>query len=96
LYAVDYNRVLEYLNPTAAGSGTPGTPGGPGDTTADVVYGQQGDFTSSACNGNDISNIVSSTTLCQPLGVTVDPSGDVYISDTGNHRVLAFTYQSSQ
>jgi DNA-binding beta-propeller fold protein YncE len=61
-----------------------------------VVYGQQGDFTASACNGNDISNIVSATTLCQPIGVAVDPSGDVYISDTGNHRVLAFTFQSSQ
>ena len=96
LYAVDYNRVLEYLNPTAAGGGTPGTPGSPGDTTADVVYGQQGDFTASACNGNDISNIVDATTLCQPVGVTVDPSGDVYIADTENHRVLAFTYKSSQ
>jgi sugar lactone lactonase YvrE len=96
LYAVDYNRVLEYLNPTAAGSGTPGTPGSPGDTTADVVYGQQGDFTAGACNGNDISTIVDATTLCQPIGVTVDPSGDVYIIDTENHRVLAFTYKSSQ
>ena len=95
LYAVDYNRVLEYLNPTAATGGTPGTPGSPGDTTADVVYGQQGDFTSSACNGNDTSTIVSATTLCQPVGVAVDPSGDVYIADTENHRVLAFTYQSS-
>ena len=95
LYAVDDNRVLEYLNPTAAGGGTPGTPGSPGDTTADVVYGQQGDFTSSACNGNDTSSIVSATTLCQPIGVAVDPSGDVYITDTSNHRVLAFTFQSS-
>jgi sugar lactone lactonase YvrE len=95
LYAVDYNRVLEYLNPTAAGGGTPGTPGSPGDTTADVVYGQQGDFTSGACNGNDFSTIVSATTLCQPFGVAVDPSGEVYITDTENHRVLAFTFQSS-
>jgi DNA-binding beta-propeller fold protein YncE len=38
---------------------------------------------------------VSATTLCQPFGVAVDPSGDVYITDTENHRVLAFTYQSS-
>jgi hypothetical protein len=95
LYAVDDNRVLEYLNPVAAGGGTPGTPGSPGDTTADVVYGQQGDFTSSACNGNDTSSIVSATTLCQPFGVSVDPSGDVYIADTYNHRVLGFTFQSS-
>ncbi len=94
LYAVDYNRVLEYLNPTAAGGGSPGTPGSPGDTTADVVYGQQGDFTSSACDGIDEST-VNATTLCQPIGVTVDPNGDVFIADTENHRVLAFTFQSS-
>ena len=93
LYAVDYNRVLEYLSPTAAGGGTPGTPGSPGDTTADVVYGQQGSFTFGACDGNDQST-VDATTLCQPIGVTVDPSGDVFIADTENHRVLGFTYQS--
>ncbi|MGC2492539.1 NHL repeat-containing protein [Candidatus Binatus sp.] len=95
LYAVDYNRVLEYLNPTAAGGGTPGTPGSPGDTTADVVYGQQGSFTSSVCGGGVYTTIADATTLCQPIGVTVDPGGDVYIADTANYRVLAFTYQSS-
>ena len=95
LYAVDYNRVLEYLNPTAAGGGTPGTPGSPGDTTADVVYGQQGSFASSVCGGGVYTTIADATTLCQPIGVTVDPSGDVYITDTENYRVLAFTYQNS-
>lgn len=94
LYAVDYNRVLEYLNPTAAGGGTPGTPGSPGDTIADVVYGQQGSFTSGACDGNEEST-VNATTLCQPIGVAVDAFGNVYITDTENHRVLAFTYQNS-
>ena len=96
LYAVDYNRVLEYLNPTAAGGGTPGTPGSPGDTTADVVYGQQGSFTSSVCGGGVYTTIADATTLCQPVGVTVDLGGNVYISDTANYRVLAFTYQSHQ
>ncbi len=94
LYAVDLNRVLEYLNPTATTGGTLGTPGSPGDTTADVVYGQQGSFTSGACNGNDDST-VKAMTLCQPVGVTVDPSGDVYITDTENYRVLGFTFQNS-
>jgi sugar lactone lactonase YvrE len=93
LYTVDSNRVLEYLNPTAAGGGTPGTPGSPGDTTADVVYGQQGSFTADSCNGNDISTIVNGSTLCQPTGVTVDPGGDVFIADTANNRLLAFSHQ---
>ena len=96
LYAVDSNRVLEYLNPTAAGGGTPGTPGSPGDTTADVVYGQQGNFTSGSCNGNDISTIVNGTTLCQPFGIAVDSASDVYIADTANHRLLEFSNQGKQ
>ena len=95
LYAVDLNRVLEYLNPTAPGGGTPGTPGSPGDTTADVVYGQQGSFTADSCNGNDISSIVNGATLCQPTGVAVDLGGDVYIADSANHRLLAFTHQGN-
>ena len=47
LFVTDINnsRVLEYLNPIAAGGGTPGTPGSAGDVTADVVFGQNGSFT---------------------------------------------------
>lgn len=95
LYVVDTERVLEYLDPTAPGGGTPGVPGSPGDITADVVFGQQGSFTAASCNGNDISTIVNATTLCQPQGVAVDSDQNVYIVDSFNNRVLAFTYAST-
>jgi hypothetical protein len=91
LYAVDGSRVLEYLDPTASGGGTPGTPGSSGDTTADVVYGQNGSFADDFCNGDDFSTIVSATTLCQATGLAVDAAGDVFIVDSMNNRVLAFT-----
>jgi sugar lactone lactonase YvrE len=53
LYAVDGSRVLEYFHPTASGGGTSGKQGSSGDTTADVVYGQNSGFTDDFCNGND-------------------------------------------
>ena len=48
---IDNSRVLEYLNPIAAGGGSPGMPGSSGDVTADVVFGQNGSFTAGACGG---------------------------------------------
>ena len=44
-------RILEYDNPLAAGGGTLGTPGSAGDTTADLVFGQGGNFTTRVCVG---------------------------------------------
>ena len=95
LYAVDGSRVLEYLDPTAPGGGTPGKPGSSGDTTSDVAYGQEGSFIADFCNGNDFSTIVNATTLCQTTGVAVDRAGDVFIVDSMNNRLLAFTSQGS-
>ena len=53
LFVTDINnsRVLEYLNPLAAGGGSPGTPGSAGDVTADFVFGQNGSFTAGICGG---------------------------------------------
>ncbi len=56
-----------------------------GSTTATRVYGQGGFTTSTANNGG-----ISATSLFQPTGTTVDSSGNVYVSDTGNSRVLDF------
>ena len=85
LYVADSSnhRVVEYTAPLTT------------DATADAVFGQGGDFTSNVCNF-DIqmvgSNIVGSTAddLCFPMGVAVDPAGDLFVADGGNSRVLKY------
>lgn len=56
------------------------------DTTADMVIGQP-DFQSWEPNSGGEP---SAHTLNRPEGVTIDPEGNVYVSDTRNHRVLRF------
>jgi hypothetical protein len=79
-------RVLVYFNPLAAGGGTPGTPGAAGDVTADVVFGQGGDFTKNACNNGGVTAL----SLCDPQGVSVDVFGSLFVADAFNHRVLGY------
>jgi hypothetical protein len=76
------SRVLEYNTPLNPVSGEPGA----GDTTADTVFGQGGSFASSKCNKGGIG----AATLCDPDAVTVDGTGNVYVGDSINHRVLAY------
>ncbi|WP_224363644.1 PKD domain-containing protein [Hyalangium versicolor] len=77
LYVSDTNaRVLEYNAPFATG----------GDTVADRVFGQTV-FTGSTCN----SGGASALTLCNPKGITVNSTGNVYVVDGGNHRLLRYT-----
>ena len=54
---------------------------------ADLVIGQP-DFNSSGCNQN--APAPGATSLCQPIGVAVDVSHNVYVGDTMNNRVLVF------
>lgn len=77
LYIADSgnNRVLKFNKPLA------------GDTVADKVYGQLGDFGTNTCN---IAAKISTNSLCRPTAVAVDPSGALYVADQGNHRVLAY------
>ncbi len=83
LYVADQgnSRVVEYTDPL--------TP----NTTANTVFGQGGSFTSTACNYDiDVSDIDVSTAndLCNPIGVAVDGSGNVYVADYDNNRVLEY------
>jgi sugar lactone lactonase YvrE len=76
LYVADSanNRVLEYNTPLTT------------DTIADSVFGQGGLFTTNNYNNGGIS----AASLANPSGVGVDPSGNVYVADTGNSRVLEY------
>ena len=84
LYVSDYNnhRVLEYNTPLNPGSGESGA----GDATADTVFGQGGSFTSKTCN----SGGATAGSICVPTGLTVDGSGNLYVTDGFNNRVLEY------
>jgi len=82
LYVADpyNNRVLGYndLRNIKAGA------------RADLVIGQP-DFQQTLMNypGND-ANAPNASGLHVPIGLTVDPAGNLYVADTGNGRVLRF------
>ena len=96
LYVADYgnNRALVFnapltVNPAVAGSG---------DTTADLVVGQGTtgvgtEFTTADCNhgSGNINNPIASS-LCEPFGIAVDPSHNLYIADANafNNRILEY------
>jgi len=71
------NRVLGWKSAHAFAAGG----------AADLVLGQP-DFNSSGCNQN--AQAPDPTRLCQPIGLAVDVSHNVYVGDTQNNRVLVF------
>jgi sugar lactone lactonase YvrE len=68
------HRVLVYSTPLAT------------DTTADVVFGQAGDFTTAVCDNGGIS----ANSLCNPAAVALDGGGNLYVADADNNRVLEY------
>jgi sugar lactone lactonase YvrE len=81
LSVADYfnSRVLIYKPPFST------------DMDAHKVLGQS-DFTSGLCNQG---GSLSATTLCNPFGGSVDASGNGWVADTGNDRVLEYPAGSS-
>jgi len=79
LYVADEtnSRVLGWNDVTTFANGSP----------ADLVIGQP-DFNSTACNTTDGA---SGSSLCYPYGITVDSSGNLYVADNSNSRVLEYT-----
>jgi hypothetical protein len=65
------NRVLVYAS---------------GSTTAFLVFGQLGNFTSGVVNNGGMS----ASSLNHPAGVAVDSASNVYIADESNNRVLVY------
>ncbi|MBN2407128.1 MAG: hypothetical protein JXJ19_05475 [Elusimicrobia bacterium] len=81
----DNNRVLKYSTPTSNGA------------AADLVLGQQ-DFDINAGNdmdGDGEEDTVAPNTLYSPIGIAVDGSGNVWVSDASNNRVLKYNTPSS-
>ncbi|HSG06671.1 MAG TPA: hypothetical protein VLB09_09785, partial [Nitrospiria bacterium] len=78
LYVADSgnNRVLIYDNPFL------------NDTAADQVIGQGGNFTTI---GGCEPGVTSNQTLCEPKGLALDASNNLFVADTTNHRVLFYT-----
>jgi sugar lactone lactonase YvrE len=62
-------------------------PGSGGDTTADEVFGENGSFTATNFQS---TNGESATTLLSPGGIALDGSGNLYVADEGNQRVLEY------
>jgi hypothetical protein len=71
------HRVLGYFTPLSS-------------STASIVFGQgtSTSFTTGDCNHP--SSTVSASSLCGPKAVAADASGNIYIADTNNNRVLEF------
>ncbi len=77
------NRVLEF-----AKAGTPPTAS---DAIASRSYGQGGvsDFSDTQCaDGVAGDPSASNHAMCIPGGVAIDASGDLFVADTGNNRVI--------
>lgn len=70
------NRVLYYAND--------------GDTTANQVWGQFDDFMTGTANnnGHGLVGSASANNLYIPSGLALDNEGNIYVTDTGNHRAL--------
>lgn len=80
------SRVLEYSSPFNACNNTFPCIGGP----ANLVFGQGGSFTSTGCNIDSGGTTPTNADLCEPTGLAVDKSENLYVADSGNDRVLKY------
>jgi sugar lactone lactonase YvrE len=84
LYVADNenNRVVRFPSPFAS-------PEGP--HRADLIFGQATPQARGCTSGRP-----EITSLCAPRAVAIAPSGDLFIADTNNHRVLRFAAGAGQ
>ena len=91
LYVADTfnNRVVAYLDWRSAKPGQ----------NFDLIIGQPNGSTSLCNYPNNDPDKPSATSLCRPAGLAVDSSGNLWVADSGNGRVVRFPSpfkQSSQ
>ncbi len=91
LYVADTgnNRLLVYDNPLNASNPEIGA----GDNLADYVFGQNADFTTALANAGTAAGDVNGLgpdSLSGPAGAAIDSTGNLYVADTNNNRVLAY------
>ncbi len=81
LYVADTgnNRVLGWANAASFANGQ----------KADIVVGQA-DFVTTLSQGPNRGTTPRTTGLTSPVGIAVDPSGNLYVDDCGNNRILRF------
>lgn len=74
----DNNRILYFAND--------------GNTSADRVFGQYGDFTTNieSNDGGGNSGAPNADNLSHPKSMAIGPNGGLYITDTLHHRILYF------
>ena len=97
LYVADSgnNRVLRYPSPFANSTTVPDS-ASPIDNKADIVLGQPDMFTSRSSNqgANPSASTLSLSTnhyrITVAPGLAMDSSGNLYVSDVGNNRVLQY------
>lgn len=63
-----------------------------GSTTASKVYGQNGSFSCGVSNNDGTCTIggASASNLNNPQGLALDATGNLFVADFSNHRVLFF------
>jgi hypothetical protein len=86
LYIADEfeSRVLEYDTPFAGCTSLPCV-----GAAAHMIVGQN-DASGNKCNKDGATLSIESDTLCNPTGGAVDGFGNLFVSDTGNSRVLEY------
>jgi uncharacterized protein (TIGR03437 family) len=87
LYVADTgnNRILGFANASSFSNGQ----------KADIVIGQP-DFATTFASGPASGSNARQTGMTEPVGLAVDSSGNLYVADAGNNRVLRFPQPFTQ